>query len=113
MFGLTEEQISDFGMTFGIGAFMLFMLFIIGEIAWKRRPARPDDRAFLRPVLRHDRFHHQDDPGKILENVKMSQFDQCQRRQAGQRLFRRQMCQPHVLLADGTARRSASSCRRR
>jgi hypothetical protein len=35
MFGLTEEQISDFGMTFGVGAFMLFMLFIIGEIAWK------------------------------------------------------------------------------
>ena len=34
MFGLTEEQISDFGMTFGVGAFMLFMLFIIGEIAW-------------------------------------------------------------------------------
>ena len=33
MFGLTEEQISDFGMTFGVGAFMLFMLFIIGNLA--------------------------------------------------------------------------------
>jgi hypothetical protein len=40
MFGLTEEQISDFGMTFGIGAFMLFMLFIIGEIAWKSKAGR-------------------------------------------------------------------------
>ena len=33
MFGLTEEQISEFGMTFGVDAFMLFMLFIIGKIA--------------------------------------------------------------------------------
>ncbi len=40
MFGLTEEQISDFGMTFGVGAFMLFMLFIIGEIAWKSKAGR-------------------------------------------------------------------------
>ena len=40
MFGLTEEQISDFGMTFGVGAFMLFMLFIIGEIAWKSKAGK-------------------------------------------------------------------------
>ncbi|MBE2259663.1 MAG: DUF2788 domain-containing protein [Candidatus Accumulibacter sp.] len=40
MFGLTEEQISGFGMTFGIGAFMLFMLFIIGEIAWKSKAGK-------------------------------------------------------------------------
>ncbi|WP_300451985.1 DUF2788 domain-containing protein [Accumulibacter sp.] len=40
MFGLTEEQISDFGMTFGIAAFMLFMLFIIGEIAWKAKAGK-------------------------------------------------------------------------
>jgi hypothetical protein len=40
MFGLTEEQISEFGMTFGIGAFMLFMLFIVGEIAWKAKAGR-------------------------------------------------------------------------
>jgi len=40
MFGLTEEQVSDFGMTFGIGAFMLFMLFIIGEIAWKSKAGK-------------------------------------------------------------------------
>ena len=40
MFGLTEEQIAEFGMTFGIGAFMLFMLFIIGEIAWKSKAGK-------------------------------------------------------------------------
>ena len=40
MFGLTEEQIAEFGMTFGIGAFMLFMLFIIGKIAWNAKAVR-------------------------------------------------------------------------
>ncbi len=40
MFGLTEEQISEFGMTFGVGAFMLFMLFIIGEIAWTSKAGK-------------------------------------------------------------------------
>lgn len=40
MFGLTEEQISEFGMTFGVGAFILFMLFIIGEIAWKSKAGK-------------------------------------------------------------------------
>jgi hypothetical protein len=33
MFGLTEQQISEFGLTFGLGGFMLFMLFIIGNLA--------------------------------------------------------------------------------
>jgi len=33
MFGFTEQQISEFGLTFGLGAFMLFMLFIIGNLA--------------------------------------------------------------------------------
>jgi hypothetical protein len=40
VFGLTEEQIADFGLTFGIGAFILFMLFIIGEIAWKSKAGK-------------------------------------------------------------------------
>lgn len=40
MFGFTEEQVSDFGMTFGVGAFMLFMLFIIGELAWKSKAGK-------------------------------------------------------------------------
>lgn len=33
MFGLTEQQISEFGLTFGVGGFMLFMLYIIWNLA--------------------------------------------------------------------------------
>ncbi len=33
LFGLTEAQIAEFGMTFGIGAFIAFMLFIIWDLA--------------------------------------------------------------------------------
>ena len=40
VFGLTEEQVSAFGMTFGVGAFMLYMLFIIGELAWKSKAGK-------------------------------------------------------------------------
>jgi hypothetical protein len=40
LFGLTEEQVAEFGVTFGVGAFMLFMLFIIGEIAWKSKAGK-------------------------------------------------------------------------
>lgn len=38
--GFTEEQLSSFGMSFGIAAFMLYMLFIIGELAWKAKAGR-------------------------------------------------------------------------
>jgi len=40
IFGLTEEQVSAFGMSFGLAAFMLYMLFIIGELAWKARAGK-------------------------------------------------------------------------
>lgn len=40
MFGFTEEQVSSFGMTFGVGAFMLFMVFIIGELAWRTKAGK-------------------------------------------------------------------------
>ena len=40
MFGLTEEQISQFGLTFGLSAFMLFMLFIIWDLARKSQAGR-------------------------------------------------------------------------
>ena len=40
MFGFTEEQVAWFGMTFGVGAFMLYMLFIIGELAWKSKAGK-------------------------------------------------------------------------
>lgn len=38
--GWTEEQISEFGLTYGIGAFILYMLFIIGELAWKSKAGK-------------------------------------------------------------------------
>ncbi|HPB90698.1 MAG TPA: DUF2788 domain-containing protein [Rugosibacter sp.] len=40
MFGISEEQLSQFGMTFGLAAFMLYMLFIIGELAWKSKAGK-------------------------------------------------------------------------
>ncbi len=40
MFGLTEEQVANFGMTFGLGAFMLYMLFIIGELAYRSKAGK-------------------------------------------------------------------------
>lgn len=33
MFGFTEEQVSHFGVTFGLAAFIGFMLFIIWNLA--------------------------------------------------------------------------------
>ena len=40
MFGLNEEQITEFGMTFGIGAGILYMLFIIGQLAWESKAGK-------------------------------------------------------------------------
>ena len=34
MFGYSEEQVAAFGLSVGVGAFMLYMLFIIGQLAW-------------------------------------------------------------------------------
>jgi hypothetical protein len=33
VFGYTEAQIAEFGVTFGVAGFILFMLFIIASIA--------------------------------------------------------------------------------
>ncbi len=33
MFGYSEEQIAAFGMSFGVGSMMLYMLFIIWQLA--------------------------------------------------------------------------------
>jgi Protein of unknown function (DUF2788) len=33
MFGLTEEQIAQWGLTFGVGGFILYMVFIIVQLA--------------------------------------------------------------------------------
>ena len=40
MFGFTEEQISAFGLSFGIGGFILYMLFIIGHLAWQSKAGK-------------------------------------------------------------------------
>ncbi|MCU0896113.1 MAG: DUF2788 domain-containing protein [Burkholderiales bacterium] len=40
MFGLTEEQIAEFGVTFGLGGLMIFMLFIIWDLAKKSKAGR-------------------------------------------------------------------------
>ena len=40
LFGYTEEQIAAFGLSFGVGAFMLYMLFIIGHLAWESKAGR-------------------------------------------------------------------------
>ena len=40
MVGFTEEQIAEFGLTFGLSGFILFMLFIIWDLARKSRAGR-------------------------------------------------------------------------
>ncbi|HEX6363006.1 MAG TPA: DUF2788 domain-containing protein [Albitalea sp.] len=40
MFGYTEEQIAQFGLTFGLGAFMLYMVFIILQLARESKAGR-------------------------------------------------------------------------
>jgi len=40
MFGLTEEQISELGLTWGIAIFIGFMLFIIWDLARKSGAGR-------------------------------------------------------------------------
>ena len=40
MFGFTEEQISWFGLTFGVSAFMLYMVFIIWQLARESKAGR-------------------------------------------------------------------------
>jgi hypothetical protein len=40
VFGLSEEQVAEWGMTFGLGAFMLYMLFIIGELAYRSKAGK-------------------------------------------------------------------------
>jgi hypothetical protein len=40
MFGFSEEQLAAFGLTFGVGGFMLYMLFIIGQLAWESKAGK-------------------------------------------------------------------------
>lgn len=40
MFGFSEEQIASFGLSFGVAGFMLYMLFIIGHLAWESKAGK-------------------------------------------------------------------------
>lgn len=40
IFGLTEAQIADLGMSYGVPFFMLFMVFIVGHLAWKSKAGK-------------------------------------------------------------------------
>jgi Protein of unknown function (DUF2788) len=40
MMAFTEEQFAWFGLTVGIAAFMLYMLFIIGQLAWESKAGK-------------------------------------------------------------------------
>jgi len=40
IFGYTEAQIAGFFLTYGVGAFILFMVFIIGHLAWESKAGR-------------------------------------------------------------------------
>jgi hypothetical protein len=40
VFGLTEQQISEIGLTWGLGAFIALMLFIIWKVARESKAGR-------------------------------------------------------------------------
>ncbi len=40
MWGYNEEQIAQFGLSFGLGAFMLYMVFIIVQLARESKAGR-------------------------------------------------------------------------
>ncbi|MGM9428690.1 DUF2788 domain-containing protein [Hydrogenophaga sp. MI9] len=40
IFGLTEGQIAQFGLTFGVGAFILYMLFIVLNLALEAKAGK-------------------------------------------------------------------------
>ena len=40
MFGLTEGQIAQFGLTFGVGAFILYMMFIVLNLALEAKAGK-------------------------------------------------------------------------
>lgn len=40
IFGYTEAQLSAFFLTYGVGAFILFMVFIIGHLAWESKAGK-------------------------------------------------------------------------
>jgi hypothetical protein len=40
IFGLTESQLTEIGMSFGVGGLMLWMLFIVAHLAWESKAGK-------------------------------------------------------------------------
>jgi hypothetical protein len=40
LFGYSESEVAEFGATFGIAALILFMLFIIGNLAYRSKAGK-------------------------------------------------------------------------
>ena len=40
MFGFSEEQSAWFVLTIGVGAFMLYMVFIVAQLAWESKAGK-------------------------------------------------------------------------
>ena len=40
MFGYTEEQLAQFGLTVGVSAFIVYMLFVIAQLARESKAGR-------------------------------------------------------------------------
>ncbi len=40
IFGFTEAQITEFGMTYAVGGLMLLMIFIVGHLAWESKAGK-------------------------------------------------------------------------
>lgn len=40
VFGYSEEQIAAFGLSFGVGAFILYMVFVVGQLAWESKAGK-------------------------------------------------------------------------
>jgi hypothetical protein len=40
LFGYTEAQVAEFGATYGIASLILFMLFIIGNLAYRSKAGK-------------------------------------------------------------------------
>lgn len=40
IFGFTEAQIAEFFLTYGVAAFIVFMVFIIAHLAWESKAGR-------------------------------------------------------------------------
>jgi hypothetical protein len=40
LFGLTEAEVTTYGMAFGISALMLYMVFIVAQLAWKSKAGK-------------------------------------------------------------------------